>query len=98
MGPDYCFKGSHRLEIMRKLKDFHHIPVRSSYRLSFYNVFIVCYLLIEYLKKNTVPFSTFFKVSPLCYFRAERHFFIKTVQASLRVHVSKAIFSIFLSF
>lgn len=84
---------------MRKLKDFLHIPVRSSYTdCLFYKVFIVCYLLIEYLKKTCSPLFYLFLRLSLCCFWTEGYFFIKTVQASLRVHVSKAIFSIFRSF
>lgn len=93
----HCFGGS--LEIMRKLNDFHHIPVRSSFRLSFYNVFIVCYLLIEcFLKKHSPSLLPFLRFPLFVLFQAGGYFFIKTVQASLRVHVSKAIFSIYLSF
>lgn len=39
----------------------HDIAVRSSYQLSFYNVFIVCYLLIESLKKKRSPFLPFLR-------------------------------------
>lgn len=54
-------RGSRCFGIIKKWEDFHHVPVRSSYQLSFYNVFIVCYLLIESLKKKRPPFLPFLR-------------------------------------
>lgn len=54
-------RGSQCFGIAKKWEDFHHVPVRSSYQLSFYNVFIVCYLLIESLKRKRSPFLPFLR-------------------------------------